>query len=146
MQTNFTENLKMAEAIAQKIKEDPTCDAVKEYLKTFDQAEQIIIQKSTNVRNRHLDIWDPKRGIINIFENKHFEDPEGLLPLSVRQMQSLKEWTKFADMVSKSDYVNGMVDVATEINGFEVQQKSVGDCSVLSSLAVCGHYELKFNH
>ena len=39
MQINFTENLKMAEAIAQKIKEDPTCDAVKEYMKTFDQAE-----------------------------------------------------------------------------------------------------------
>ena len=39
MQINFNENLKMAEAIAQKVKEDPTCDAVKEYMKTFDAAE-----------------------------------------------------------------------------------------------------------
>lgn len=36
-----------------------------------------------------------------------------------------------------------MPDVATQINGYEITQKQVGDCSVLSSLAVAAHLEFK---
>jgi hypothetical protein len=36
-----------------------------------------------------------------------------------------------------------MPDIATEINGYEVSQRQVGDCSVLSSLAVAAHFEFK---
>jgi hypothetical protein len=36
-----------------------------------------------------------------------------------------------------------MPDIATEINGFDIKQKEVGDCSVLSSLAVAAHFEMK---
>ena len=38
-----------------------------------------------------------------------------------------------------------MPDVATQVNGYEVMQKQVGDCSVLSALAVAAHFELKSN-
>jgi len=115
-------------------------------MKEFDPVEQIIIERSSTVRNRTLDLWQPAKGIINIFENKHFEDPQGLLPLSVRQMTNLLEWTKYADTVPSDQYVNNVVDVATQINGYEVVQKNVSDCSVLSSLAVCGHFEFKHKH
>ena len=47
-------------------------------------------------------------------------------------------------MISPRDYIDGKPDIATGIHGFEIMQKQVGDCSVLSSLAVCGHYEFKF--
>jgi len=47
------------------------------------------------------------------------------------------------DFADSKQFVNGMPDIATQINGFEVMQKSVSDCSVLSSLAVAAHYEMK---
>lgn len=46
-------------------------------------------------------------------------------------------------MISSEFLINGMPDIATQITGYEVQQKQVGDCSVLSSLAVAAHYEFK---
>ena len=42
--------------------------------------------------------------------------------------------------------VNGMPDIATNITGYEVSQQKVGDCSVISSLAVAAHYEFKHNY
>lgn len=50
----------------------------------FDAAEQIILERSKMIGNKEVDIWKPEYAIINIFENKHFEDPDGLLPLAVR--------------------------------------------------------------
>lgn len=47
------------------------------------------------------------------------------------------------DVADSSQFINGMPDIATQINGFEIMQKSVGDCSVLSSLAVAAHFEMK---
>jgi len=66
-----------------------------------------------------------------------------MLPLSVKQMERLKEWVRPCDVIPSDQWVNGMPDIATEINGYEVQQQQVGDCSVLSSLAVAAHFELK---
>jgi hypothetical protein len=43
-------------------------------------------------------------------------------------------------------FVRGVPDVATQITGFEIMQTKVGDCSVLSSLAVSAHHELKHNY
>ena len=43
------------------------------------------------------------------------------------------------DVADPSQFINGMPDIATQINGFEIMQKSVGDCSVLSSLAVAAN-------
>jgi hypothetical protein len=46
-------------------------------------------------------------------------------------------------MISSDMFRNGCPDVATDINGYEVSQRQVGDCSVLSSLAVAAHWEFK---
>ena len=82
----------------------------------------------------------------SIFANEHYEDPAGLLPLSVKQMRSLKEWARPIDTISSDQFINGKPDIATNINGYEVMQKQIGDCSVLSSLAVAAHYELKHQY
>jgi len=42
--------------------------------------------------------------------------------------------------------VQGRIQVANYITGYEVKQDKIGDCSVLSSLAVAAHYELKWKH
>ena len=51
--------------------------------------------------------------VTSIYENKHYEDPDGLLALSVRQMQRLKEWARPKDHISTDQFVNGMPDIAT---------------------------------
>ena len=85
--------------------------------------------------------------IISIYEPYVFEDPDGLIPLSPKQESKLKGWyrahTLFPIYDSKS---TAMVPIAVNINGYEVCQSSVGDCSVISSLAVASHYEWKHNY
>jgi hypothetical protein len=86
----------------------------------YDAAEQMLIEKGSDVRGKHFDVWQPESGIINIFENIHYEDPGGLLPLNVRQMKSLKEWARPIDTIPANQFVNGKPDIATNINGYEV--------------------------
>jgi len=73
----------------------------------------MILERSKTYKGLQFDIWSPEQAIINIFANEHYEDPDGLLTLSVRQMQRLKEWARPKDHISSGDYVNGMPDVAT---------------------------------
>ena len=87
-----------------------------------------------------------RRLCYSIFESRQWEDPEGLLALSVKQMKNLKTWVRAPELISREQLVNGMPDIATEINGYEVMQKQVGDCSVLSSLAVAAHFEFKHKY
>lgn len=69
-----------------------------------------------------------------------------MLPLSLKQMQRLKYWYRAVDILDRSNFVNGVPDVATGVTGYEIMQKKVGDCSVLSSMAVAAHHEFKFGH
>jgi hypothetical protein len=45
-----------------------------------------------------------------------------MLSLSIKQMERLKEWVRPCDVISGDQWINGMPDIATEINGYEVQQ------------------------
>jgi len=49
-----------------------------------------------------------------------YQDPDGMLKLSIKQMERLKEWVRPCDVIPSDQWLNGMPDVATEINGFEV--------------------------
>ena len=61
-------------------------------------------------------------------------------------MKHFKEWMRPIEIIDKKFYVNGTPDVATQITGYEIMQRKIGDCSVLSSLAVAAHYEFKHKH
>ena len=61
-------------------------------------------------------------------------------------MKKLSKWYRAVDILDKKYFVNGYPDIATHITGYEIMQKGVGDCSVLSSLAVSAHHEFKSNH
>lgn len=82
----------------------------------------------------------------NIYSQKQYVDPNGLLPLSLKQMQKLKHWFRAIDILDRSHFKNGVPVVADQITGYEIMQKSVGDCSVLCSLAVTAHHEFKHQH
>jgi len=84
--------------------------------------------------------------VVNIYAETQFEDPEGYLPLSVRQMKHLKSWSRPIQVADPLKIMNGRLNVAEQINGFEVMQKQVHDCSVLSALAVAAHHEMKTNY
>ena len=82
----------------------------------------------------------------SIFSDQPYEDPDGLLPLSIKQQKHFKEWVRPHEIIDRKNYLNGRPDVATGISGYEVMQRKIGDCSVLSSLAVAAHYELKMKY
>jgi hypothetical protein len=69
-----------------------------------------------------------------------------MLPMSLKQLGSLKSWYRAIDILDSKHFVNGVPDVATGITGYEIKQEKVGDCSVLSSLAVAAHHEFKHHH
>ena len=85
-------------------------------------------------------------GITNLYSKTQWTDPIGMLPLSLKQMQKLKHWGRAIDVLDPANFVRGVPDVATGITGYEIMQKKVGDCSVLSSLAVTAHHEWKHQH
>ena len=146
----MTKNVKDCFFLAEKIKAkrdvDPAFVMKKVYLSQFNQAEQFYIEKCNTIRGHVFELWEPRFGIINIFEPKQFNDPDGLLPLSLKQMRNHKSWSRPIDVADPKHFINGKPDIATEINGFEVMQKQVSDCSVLCSLAVCAHFEFKHKY
>jgi hypothetical protein len=66
--------------------------------------------------------------------------------LSIKQQKHFKEWVRPHEIIDRKHYINGRPDVATGISGYEIMQRKIGDCSVLSSLAVAAHYELKMKY
>ena len=61
-------------------------------------------------------------------------------------MSKLQWWMRAIDILDPSQFIGGVPDVASGITGYEIVQKKVGDCSVLSSLAVTAHHEFKHQH
>lgn len=61
-------------------------------------------------------------------------------------MKHFKKWARPIEIIDRKFYVQGRPDVATGITGYEIMQRKIGDCSVLSSLAVAAHYELKMKY
>ena len=56
--------MQFAEHIQNKINTDPTCDAKKVFMSKYDAAEQMLIEKGSDVRGKHFDVWQPESGII----------------------------------------------------------------------------------
>ena len=75
------------EGLAQKIKEDPSYDHQRTVLNEFTPNERTILEAGSYIRGRKFDVWAPERGITNVFEGTPYDDPDGLLPLSISQMK-----------------------------------------------------------
>lgn len=144
MTVEFNKTLTLAEEIAKKIKSDPIkFDVQQKYLADFNDQEKTIINAASIYRDINYELWSPQLAITNIYANKQFIDPNGMLTLGLEQMQRLKGWYRAIDILDKKHFVGGVPDVATNITGYEIRQKKVGDCSVLCSLAVSAHHEFK---
>jgi len=50
----------------------------------FDERERTIIEAGSYIKGHKYDLWGPEKGITNVYESTPFEDPEGLLTLSLK--------------------------------------------------------------
>ena len=76
-----------------------------------------------------------------------FDDPDGLLSLSKKQSDKMKGWFRTHILFPKYNPRSvAIIPVADYISGYEIRQNSVGDCSVVCSLAVAAHYEYKSSY
>ncbi len=64
MNGKINQNLQLAEHINQKINTDAGCDAKAMFMQQFDQAEQVIIERSKLIRGMEIDVWKPERAIV----------------------------------------------------------------------------------
>lgn len=53
------------------------------------------------VRGGRFDVWAPEKGIINIFSPELYTDPDGLLPLSLKQTKNFKEWVRPVEIIDR---------------------------------------------
>ncbi len=82
-----------------------------------------------------------------MFEPQMFTDPDGILALSPKQASKLSAWVRGNKLCPSYDSKSTKRQyIANTINGYEVMQNAVGDCSVVSSLAVAAHYEFKHKY
>ena len=65
-------------------------------------------------------MWRPQYSIVNIYAGVPYEDPKGLLQLSLRQGKHFSKWVRPHEIIDPSQYVNNRIDIATQITGYEV--------------------------
>ena len=83
----LNKTLEFAEMINQKIVSDPLkYDQQQIYFSQFNEQEQSIINGAALMRDIQYSLWSPALGITNIYSNKQYLDPNGMLPLSLKQM------------------------------------------------------------
>lgn len=86
--------ISFVEGINAKIKSDVQFDAKQVALSIYDQKEKTIVEAGSLVRGGRFEIWSPERGITkydlfktnnySIFSSEAYEDPDGLLQLSIK--------------------------------------------------------------
>lgn len=107
--------------------------------------ERLVINRWKIVHGIKLNPYMPGDGVINIIQEQLYFDPDGFLALSAAQNKNFDWFKRPRDFIAKK-YRNPTINVGDEVSGFEVNQNSVGDCSVVASLALAGHLEWKLGY
>ena len=89
--------------------------------------------------------WIVEHGIVNIIQQKLYEDPHGFPKLSESQSKRF-EWFKRPRDFIPQKYRNPVINVGDNISGFEVNQGSIDGNSIVASLSLAGHLELKLDY
>lgn len=112
----------------------------------YSPDEQLVINRSSIFNGIKVNPWLPEDGVVNIVRERLYEDPDGYLPLSNSQATKFVGYKRPRDFVPKKFRTDGIIPINRNITGFEINQSSVGDCSVISSLALCAHMECKMGY
>lgn len=132
--------LKKTEKLKADIREEEKYDKWSWLKDKYTQDERLVISRSSIFNGIKVNPWIVEDGIINIIQQKLYEDPDGFPLLSESQSKRFEGFKRPRDFIPKK-YRNPVINIGDEVSGFEVNQNSVGDCSVVSSLALSGHLE-----
>jgi len=59
-------------------------DIQQAFLAKFSDQERSIIQAASVMRDVQFELWSPALGITNIYNQKQYLDPNGMLPMSLK--------------------------------------------------------------
>lgn len=119
--TKLLKTVNFAEELNKKILGDPTkYDAQQQFYQNYNEQEKAIIKAGTLLKENNFELWSPASGFTNIYSNKLYVDPQGMLSLSEKQMKKLAKWYRAVDILDKKFFINGYPDVATHITGYEI--------------------------
>ena len=125
----------------------PKYDKWQELKDKFNENEQKVIQKSSIIQGSKINPWLPEDEIVPILQDEGYVDPDGLMILSQEQSRHFSAYKRpweFIPIDQRSD--TGSIIIADEISGFEINQRSVSDCSVICSIALAAQMELKHKY
>jgi hypothetical protein len=111
----------------------------------YTSDERLVINRSSIFSGIKVNAWLPEDGIVNIIQEKMYQDVDGFPILSESQSKHFFGFKRPRDFIAKK-YKNPIVNIGDNVSGFEVNQNSVGDCSVVASLALAGHLEMKLGY
>lgn len=111
----------------------------------YNSDERLVINRSSIFNGIKVNPWLIEDGVVNIIQEKMYEDPDGFPHLSEAQTKNFDGFKRPRDFIPKK-YRNPVINIGDNVSGFEVNQNSVGDCSVVASLALAGHTELKMDY
>ena len=106
----------------------------------YNADERLVINRSSIFNGIKVNPWLVEDGVVNIIQERLYEDPDGFPSLSESQNSRFVGFKRPRDFIHKK-YRNPVINVGDNVSGFEVNQNSVGDCSVVASLALAGHTE-----
>ena len=98
----------------------------------FNEEEKLILEKGSKVRGKEFPIWEQHFGVFNIYEETQFNDPDGYLPLSVRQMKHLKAWIRPIQVANPLKIMNGRIAFFTRNMWPELSINSISELHALS--------------
>ena len=134
--------LTKTESLKDEIEQQEKYDKWKWLKVKYNEKERLVINRSSIFNGIKVNPWLVEDGVVNIIQEKLYEDPDGFPHLSESQSTKCAGFKRPRDFIPKK-YKNPVINIGDEVSGFEVNQNSVGDCSVISSLALSGHMEWK---
>jgi hypothetical protein len=51
--------------------------------------------------------------VCSIFSTELYEDPDGLLPLSLKQLKHFNEWVHPSEVIDHAQFIGGKPDIAS---------------------------------
>mmetsp|Transcript_22018 Transcript_22018/g.21752 ORF Transcript_22018/g.21752 Transcript_22018/m.21752 type:complete len:653 (+) Transcript_22018:95-2053(+) len=137
--------LEKTEALKEEISQEEKYDKWDWLKNKYTSDERLVINRSSIFNGIKVNAWLVEDGVVNIIQEKVYQDPDGFPALSNSQNKHFVGFKRPRDFIQKK-FKNPVINIGDNVSGFEVNQNSVGDCSVVASLALSGHLESKLNY
>ncbi|GLE01075.1 hypothetical protein PINS_up009888 [Pythium insidiosum] len=127
-----------------KHKTEDANDDDEEDTSTYSAAELDVLRRSSRINDHVFVPWldDLDAAQENFSAPSLFEDPDGLVPLSRKQLRRHAQWMRPSEFAALCGRAPVMIDA---IGPQSVKQDVVTDCSFVASLCIAAAYEQRFH-